>query len=110
MLVNGLLVFFNGIKDALLRRCRRPEAGKSQPPEGIPIYETMRNASPSRLKIFAGGSALPRLGSSMVGSLGYYRHGLLRVAGGDTKSGNNWNGVMGAQAWMIGGFIGPPVL
>ena len=27
----------------------------------------------------------------------------------DTKSGNNWNGVMGA-AWMIGGFIGPPVL
>ena len=102
MLVNGLLVFFN-VKE----RYYAGVAARQQEKVSLKasIYETMK-CRPFRLKMLAGLSF--SLGSSMVGSLGYYAT-VYYVAGGDTKSGNNWNGLMGA-AWMIGGFIGPPVL
>lgn len=102
MLVNGLLVFFN-VKERYYAGVAARKQEKVTLKESI--YETMK-CQPFRLKIFAG--LCFSLGSSMVGSLGYYAT-VYYVAGGDTKSGNNWNGVMGA-AWMIGGFIGPPVL
>lgn len=102
MLLNGLLVFFN-VKE----RYYAGVAARQQEKVSLKasIYETM-SCAPFRLKVIAG--LCFSLGSSMVGSLGYYAT-VYFVAGGDTKSGNNWNGVMGA-AWMIGGFIGPPVL
>ena len=102
MLVNGLLVFFN-VRERYYAGVAARQHDKVSLKESI--YETMKCA-PFRLKIIAG--LCFSLGSSMVGSLGYYAT-VYYVAGGDTKSGNNWNGVMGA-AWMIGGFIGPPVL
>ena len=102
MLVNGLLVFFN-VKERYYAGVAARQHVKVSLKESI--YETMRCA-PFRLKVIAG--LCFSLGSSMVGSLGYYAT-VYHVAGGDTKSGNNWNGVMGA-AWMIGGFIGPPAL
>ncbi|MFZ5495661.1 MAG: MFS transporter [Verrucomicrobiota bacterium] len=102
MLVSGLLVFFN-VKERYYAGVAARQQEKVSLKESI--YETMKCA-PFRLKIIAG--LCFSLGSSMVGSLGYYAT-VYHVAGGDTKAGNNWNGLMGA-AWMIGGFIGPPVL
>ena len=102
MLANGLLVFFN-VRERYYAGVAARQADKVTLKESI--YETLQ-CRPFRLKLFAGLSF--SVGSSMVGSLGYYAT-VYHVAGGDTKSGNNWNGVMGA-AWMIGGFIGPPVL
>jgi GPH family glycoside/pentoside/hexuronide:cation symporter len=102
MLLNGLLVFFN-VKERYYAGVAARQHDKVSLKASI--YETM-SCAPFRLKVIAG--LCFSLGSSMVGSLGYYAT-VYYVAGGDTKSGNNWNGVMGA-AWMIGGFIGPPVL
>ena len=102
MLLNGLLVFFN-VKERYYAGVAARQ--KDNVSLKASIYETMK-CQPFRLKVIAG--LCFSLGSSMVGSLGYYAT-VYYVAGGDTKSGNNWNGVMGA-AWMIGGFIGPPVL
>jgi GPH family glycoside/pentoside/hexuronide:cation symporter len=48
------------------------------------------------------------LGTSMVGSLGYYAT-VYYVCGGDSVAGNNWNFWMGI-AFMIGGVIGAPLL
>ncbi len=102
MLINGLLVFFN-VKERYYAGVAARQ--KDNVSLKASVYETM-SCQPFRLKIVAG--LCFTLGSSMVGSLGYYAT-VYYVAGGDTKSGNNWNGVMGA-AWMIGGFIGPPAL
>lgn len=102
MLVNTLLVFFN-VKE----RYYAGVAARQQEKISLKasLYETLQ-CRPFRLKLIAG--LCFSLGSSMVGSLGYYAT-VYYVAGGDTKSGNNWNGLMGA-AWMIGGFLGAPVL
>ncbi len=102
MLVNTLLVFFN-VKERYYAGVASRQQEKVSLKESI--YETLK-CRPFRLKLIAG--LCFSLGSSMVGSLGYYAT-VYYVAGGDTKSGNNWNGVMGA-AWMIGGFLGVPVL
>jgi GPH family glycoside/pentoside/hexuronide:cation symporter len=48
------------------------------------------------------------LGTSMVGSLGYYTT-VYYVCRGNTVNGDNWNFWMGI-AFMIGGFIGAPLL
>jgi GPH family glycoside/pentoside/hexuronide:cation symporter len=48
------------------------------------------------------------IGTSMVGTLGYYTT-VYYVCGGDTISGDNWNFWMGI-AFMVGGLIGAPVL
>jgi GPH family glycoside/pentoside/hexuronide:cation symporter len=102
MLASGLLVFFK-VKERYYAGVAARQQEKVSLRESI--WETLK-CRPFRLKLFAG--LCFSLGSSMVGSLGYYAT-VYYVAGGDTKSGNNWNGVMGA-AWMTGGFIGPPVL
>ena len=48
------------------------------------------------------------LGTSMLGTLGYYAT-VYYVCGGDTTSGNYWNFWMGL-AFMFGGLIGAPIL
>jgi GPH family glycoside/pentoside/hexuronide:cation symporter len=48
------------------------------------------------------------LGTSMVGTLGYFAT-VYYVCGGDTTAGNNWNFWMGV-AYMLGGLIGAPTL
>jgi GPH family glycoside/pentoside/hexuronide:cation symporter len=102
MAVSGLLVFFN-VKERYYAGVAARQKEKVSLKESI--YETLK-CRPFRLKIIAG--LCFSLGSSMVGSLGYYAT-VYHVAGGDTKLGNNWNGAMGA-AWMIGGFLGVPAL
>jgi GPH family glycoside/pentoside/hexuronide:cation symporter len=102
MTVSGLLVFFN-VKERYYAGVAARQKDKVSLKESI--YETLK-CRPFRLKIIAG--LCFSLGSSMVGSLGYYAT-VYHVAGGDTKLGNNWNGAMGA-AWMIGGFLGVPAL
>jgi GPH family glycoside/pentoside/hexuronide:cation symporter len=102
MLVNGLTVFFN-VKERYYASVAARQTDKVSLRESI--YETMK-CRPFRLKIIAG--LCFSLGSSMVGSLGYYAT-VYYVAGGDTKLGNNWNGVIGA-GWMVGGFLGVPAL
>ena len=102
MLINGLLVFFN-VRERYYGIVAARQAEKVSLKASV--YETMK-CRPFRLKVIAG--LVFSLGSSMVGSLGYYAT-VYYVAHGDTKLGNNWNGVMGA-AWMIGGFLGVPVI
>lgn len=48
------------------------------------------------------------LGTSMLGTLGYYAT-VYFVCGGDTTSGNYWNFWMGL-AFMVGGLVGAPIL
>jgi glycoside/pentoside/hexuronide:cation symporter, GPH family len=102
MAISGLLVFFN-VKERYYAGVAARQT--EQVSLKASIYETLK-CRPFRLKIIAG--LCFSLGSSMVGSLGYYAT-VYHVAGGDTKLGNNWNGAMGA-AWMIGGFVGVPAL
>jgi len=102
MLISGLMVFFN-VKERYYAGVAARQKDKVSLRESI--YETLK-CRPFRLKLLAG--LCFSLGSSMVGSLGYYAT-VYYVAGGDTKSGNNWNGLMGA-AWMVGGFLGVPAL
>ncbi len=102
MLICSLMVFFN-VKERYYTGVAARQKEKIKLRESI--YETMK-CRPFRLKIIAG--LCFSLGSSMVGSLGYYAT-VYYVAGGDTKSGNNWNGVMGF-AWMAGGFLGVPLM
>lgn len=102
MLFNTLMVFFN-VKEryyaGVVSRQTQKVGFKAS------IYEAMK-CRPFRLKMFAMLSF--SLGTSMLGSLGYYAT-LYYVADGDTVSGNNWNGLMGA-GYMIGGFLGAPAL
>lgn len=102
MLFNTLMVFFN-VKERYYAGVVTRQTQKVGFKESI--YETMK-CRPFRLKMFAVLSF--SLGTSMIGSLGYYAT-LYYVAGGDTVSGNNWNGLMGLS-YMIGGFIGAPAL
>jgi GPH family glycoside/pentoside/hexuronide:cation symporter len=77
--------------------------------ERIPLkssfYETLR-CQPFRLMM--GFGAAFTLGTSMVGSLGYYTT-VYYVCGGNTVNGDNWNFWMGV-AFMLGGFLGAPLL
>lgn len=102
MLFNGLMVFFN-VKERYYAGVAARQKDKVSITESV--YETMK-CRPFRLKIFA--VLCFSLGSSMVGSLGYYAT-VYYVAGGDTKAGNNWNGATGV-GWMLGGFLGVPVV
>ena len=69
------------------------------------FYETLK-CKPFRLMMGVGGSFI--LGTSMVGSLGYYAT-VYYVCGGNTINGDNWNFWMGLS-YMIGGFFGAPIL
>jgi GPH family glycoside/pentoside/hexuronide:cation symporter len=69
------------------------------------FYETLK-CRPFRLMM--GYGAAFTLGTSMVGSLGYYTT-VYYVCAGDTFNGDNWNFWMGI-AFMIGGFLGAPTL
>ncbi len=66
--------------------------------------ETLRN-KPFRQMMVMGGAFT--LGTSMVGSLGYYAT-VFYVAGGDKITGDNWQFWMGV-AFMLGGIIGVPL-
>jgi len=66
--------------------------------------ETLRNKSFRQMIIMGGAFTL---GTSMVGSLGYYAT-VFYVAQGDKIMGDNWQFWMGV-AFMIGGLIGVPV-
>ena len=68
------------------------------------LGETLR-CKPFRQMMVMGGAFT--LGTSMVGSLGYYAT-VFYVAGGDRILGDNWQFWMGV-AFMIGGLIGVPV-
>lgn len=48
------------------------------------------------------------MGTSLLGSLGYYTT-VYYVNGGNTVAGNNWNGLMGLS-YMACGFVGAPAL
>ncbi len=69
------------------------------------FYETLK-VQPFRMMMGMGGAFT--LGTSMVGSLGYYTT-VYYVCRGNTINGDNWNFWMGI-AFMIGGFIGAPLL
>ncbi|MBN2008597.1 MFS transporter [candidate division KSB1 bacterium] len=69
------------------------------------FYETLK-CQPFRMMM--GFGAAFTLGTSMVGSLGYYAT-VYYVCNGNTIVGDNWNFWMGI-AFMIGGFIGAPIL
>ena len=102
MMINSVLVFLN-VKERYYEGVAARQKDKISFKESI--YETMKCA-PFRLKMMAGLSF--SLGTSMIGSLGYYAT-IYYVAKGDTVSGNNWNGLMGL-ANMAGGFLGAPIL
>ncbi|MBN2425403.1 MAG: MFS transporter [Calditrichaceae bacterium] len=69
------------------------------------LYETLKNR-PFRIMMGVGASFT--LGTSMVGSLGYYAT-VYYVCAGNTIDGDNWNFWMGI-AFMIGGLLGAPIL
>ncbi|MEO0293148.1 MAG: MFS transporter [candidate division WOR-3 bacterium] len=69
------------------------------------FYETLK-VQPFRMLMSFGGAFT--LGTSMVGSLGYYTT-IYYVCKGNTILGDNWNFWMGV-AFMIGGFLGAPIL
>jgi GPH family glycoside/pentoside/hexuronide:cation symporter len=69
------------------------------------FYETLK-CQPFRIMMGMGGAFT--LGTSMVGSLGYYTT-VYHVCGGNTIRGDNWNFFMGI-AYMIGGLLGAPIL
>jgi len=69
------------------------------------FYETLK-CKPFRLMMGVG--AAFTMGTSMVGSLGYYAT-VYYVCGGSTINGDNWNFFMGL-AFMTGGFFGAPLL
>ncbi|MDD5495885.1 MAG: MFS transporter [Candidatus Omnitrophica bacterium] len=66
--------------------------------------ETLKNKSFRQMMVMGGAFTL---GTSMVGSLGYYAT-VFYVAGGDKIVGDNWQFWMGV-AFMIGGLIGVPL-
>ncbi|MGD2278937.1 MAG: MFS transporter [Candidatus Omnitrophota bacterium] len=66
--------------------------------------ETLRNKSFRQMIIMGGAFTL---GTSMVGSLGYYAT-VFYVAGGDKIIGDNWQFWMGV-AFMLGGLMGVPL-
>jgi len=67
--------------------------------------ETLR-CKPFRQMVIVGASFI--IGTSMVGSLGYYAT-VFYVAGGDKIVGDNWQFWMGV-AFMLGGLTGVPIL
>ncbi len=69
------------------------------------LYETLR-CFPFRMMLYLGGSFT--LGTSMVGTLGYYAT-VYYVCRGDTRIGDNWNFWMGLS-FMFGGLLGGPIL
>jgi glycoside/pentoside/hexuronide:cation symporter, GPH family len=69
------------------------------------FYETL-TCRPFLFMLLVGASF--NLGTSMLGTLGYYAT-IYYVCAGDSVSGNNWNFWMGI-AFMVGGLIGAPVL
>jgi len=69
------------------------------------FYETLK-CQPFRMMLFLGGSFT--LGTSMVGTLGYYAT-VHYVCGGNNIAGDNWNFWMGI-AFMTGGLFGGPIL
>jgi GPH family glycoside/pentoside/hexuronide:cation symporter len=69
------------------------------------FYETL-TCRPFLIMMLVGASFT--LGTSMVGTLGYYAT-VYYVCGGSSVSGNDWNFWMGLS-FMIGGLIGAPLL
>jgi GPH family glycoside/pentoside/hexuronide:cation symporter len=69
------------------------------------LYETL-TCRPFLFMLLVGASF--NLGTSMLGTLGYYAT-VYYVCGGDQALGNDWNFWMGL-AFMIGGLVGAPVL
>ena len=102
MAIVGGVVFFN-VKERYYASVAARQQEKVTLRESF--YGTMRCA-PFRLMLLT--VLCFSVGTSMVGSLGYYAT-VYFVAGGDTVSGNNWNGLMGF-AYMAGGFLGAPAL
>ncbi|MBN1526312.1 MAG: MFS transporter [Candidatus Omnitrophica bacterium] len=66
--------------------------------------ETLRNKSFRQMMVMGGAFTL---GTSMVGSLGYYAT-VFYVSGGDKIVGDNWQFWMGV-AFMVGGLLGVPL-
>lgn len=69
------------------------------------FYETLK-CQPFRMMM--GFGAAFQLGTSMVGTLGYYTT-VYYVCAGNTIMGDNWNFWLGI-AFMTGGFLGAPIL
>ena len=69
------------------------------------LYETL-TCRPFLFMLLVGASF--NLGTSMLGTLGYYAT-VFYVCGGDQALGNDWNFWMGL-AFMFGGLIGAPIL
>ncbi len=69
------------------------------------LYETL-TCRPFLFMLLVGASFT--LGTSMLGTLGYYAT-VFYVCGGNSALGNDWNFWMGL-AFMVGGLIGAPVL
>ena len=69
------------------------------------FYQTIK-VRPFRMMLGMGASFT--LGTSMVGSLGYYAT-VYWVCSGNTRMGDNWNFWMGV-AFMTGGLLGAPIL
>ena len=102
MVLNGLLIFVK-VKERYYASVAARHQEKVSLRESF--YETLK-CRPFRTILTV--SLCFTLGTSMLGSLGYYTT-VYYVAGGSTMAGNNWNGVMGL-AYMLFGFLGAPAL
>ncbi|MBF0216371.1 MAG: MFS transporter [Candidatus Omnitrophica bacterium] len=101
MAVIGIIIFFR-VKERYYEAVVVKVTKKISIMSGL--GETLR-CKPFRQIVIMGGAFT--LGTSMVGSLGYYAT-VFYVAGGDKIVGDNWQFWMGV-AFMIGGLIGVPM-
>ncbi|MDD5440091.1 MAG: MFS transporter [Candidatus Omnitrophica bacterium] len=101
MAVIGIIIFFR-VKERYYEKIVVKVTKKISIMSGL--WETLK-CKPFRQIVVMGGAFT--LGTSMVGSLGYYAT-VFYVAGGDRILGDNWQFWMGI-AFMIGGLIGVPV-
>lgn len=100
--INGVLIFCN-VKEryyeSVIARHQKKESLRAS------FYETIK-CRPFRNILLV--NLCFTLGTSMLGSLGYYTT-IYYVNHGNTVSGNNWNGLMGLS-YMLFGFLGAPAL
>ncbi len=102
MAIFAILIFFN-VKE------RYYEKVVTKTEEKISIVDSLYKTLKCKpFRNLVGMSAAFMLGTSMIGTLGYYTT-VYYVSGGDTILGDNWNFWMGIS-FMIGGVLGAPFL
>ena len=102
MAILAIIIFFNVKEryyDKVVEKTTKQISLKSS------FGETLR-CKPFRMLLFMG--AAFTMGTSMVGTLGYYTT-VYYVSGGDKRVGDSWNFWVGL-AFMIGGTLGAPLL